>query len=349
MSKNQRKSAKSAENPEEIEPVKFMDDICIGDSKYRYDGHYMQIKIQSEGKYAHGWKIHQKFSTKKELNAAWKLVLAESAQSDPNLRQYVQSVDKKPAKPTLPDPSKQLATQLTDQYKRAISGTRDILLFGAMMMQLGGMLSRKGGEWQSGPGVKGTGLKGWIEEHCPEINYKTARSFYNLARGLAETFALPAKVDLSRLLTAPVEDLSETDASYRTQLDDFLIGKSKRQLEFDFGIRAPVQKLGGNVRLVKWINENHPELKGLKLVNELPKDVQLEFEEYLESQKPTPEESWNMRVDNARMYWTKVRKDLHIYTRADNPFHFAPLPKPEKEALLGALEKVCEEIRSCLK
>ncbi|MDD4737559.1 MAG: hypothetical protein PHP44_15780, partial [Kiritimatiellae bacterium] len=44
--------------------------------------------------------------------------------------------------------------------------------------------------------------RSWIEEHCPEINYFTARSFYNLARGLVETLAIPAKMDLPLLLSS---------------------------------------------------------------------------------------------------------------------------------------------------
>jgi hypothetical protein len=144
--------------------------------------------------------------------------------------------------------SQQLATQLTDQYRKAISGTREILLFGAMMLQLGGMLNQRGPDRDSdatGPNAKGLGLKGWIMQHCPEINYETARSFYNLARGLVETFAISPKIDVARLLSAPVTELSKHHASLRAKVEDFIAGKSKRQLEFDFSIRKPQPKQVG--------------------------------------------------------------------------------------------------------
>jgi hypothetical protein len=141
--------------------------------------------------------------------------------------------------------SQQLATQLTDQYRKAISGTRDILVFGAMMLQLGGMLNQRGPDRDSdatGPKAKGLGLKGWIEEHCPEINYATAYSFLNLARGLVENLAIPPKVDVARLLSAPEDQLTKHEANIRTKVDEFIAGKSKRQLEFDFSIRKPQAK-----------------------------------------------------------------------------------------------------------
>lgn len=225
--------------------------------------------------------------------------------SNRNHRKSVQSVDKKPAAPALPDPSQQLATQLTDQYRKAISGTRDILLFGAMMMQLGGMLNQRGNNRDAdanGPNAKGLGLKGWIEEHCPEINYRTAQSFYHLARGLVETFALPAKLDLSRLLSAPVDDLSKSDASLRAQLDDFIEGKSKRQLEFDFGIRS-TRKTGGNIVLMLWLRDKHPELTGSVLdVSDIPEEFREDYEafrqEYMDAHtgpQPKPLEYYQQR------------------------------------------------------
>lgn len=228
--------------------VKFQDDVVIGENKYRYDGHYLRIKIQTEGQYAQGWKIHQKCSTQKELDSAWEQLisrgnnLCKSVQSvDKNQSHSVPSVVKQLAEPE----SHQLATQLTDQYKRAISGTRDILVFGAMMLQLGGMLNQRGPNRDAdatGPNAKGLGLKGWIEEHCPAINYETARSFCNLARGLVENLAIPPKIDVARLLSAPEDQLTKHEANIRTKVDEFIAGKSKRQLEFDFSIRKPQAK-----------------------------------------------------------------------------------------------------------
>ena len=167
-----------------------------------------------------------------------------------NLCKSVQSVDKNQphsvssvpsvVKQSADPESQQLATQLTDQYRKAIAGTRDILVFGAMMLQLPSILSRQNAPNQHTP--KENTLKGWIEEHCPEINYATAYSFLNLARGLVENLAIPPKVDVARLLSAPEDQLTKHEANIRTKVDEFIAGKSKRQLEFDFSIRKPQAK-----------------------------------------------------------------------------------------------------------
>lgn len=131
--------------------------------------------------------------------------------------------------------SYEVAAQLTDQYRKAVAGTREVLVFGAMMMHLKVVLSRQNNS--HGPQTKGDGLKGWIEENCPLINYKVAYGFYNLARGLQEALSIPLGTDIHRLLTAPKDSLSKKESKIREQIDGAISGKSARQLEFDFGIR----------------------------------------------------------------------------------------------------------------
>jgi hypothetical protein len=43
----------------------------------------------------------------------------------------------------------------------------------------------------------GDTLKAWLEEHCPEVNYKTAMRFKTLAEGVQRSCNVPAKVTLS--------------------------------------------------------------------------------------------------------------------------------------------------------
>lgn len=132
----------------------------------------------------------------------------------------------------------QIAAQLQDQYRKAISGTREILIFGSMMMQLGSFLSSQkapSGNNQFTP--RDETIKGWMEQFAPGINYKVAYGFYKLALGLREALAIPIGTDIHRLLTAAPAALSKKEAKIRELIDGAIDGKSARQLEFDFGIR----------------------------------------------------------------------------------------------------------------
>lgn len=68
------------------------------------------------------------------------------------------------------------AALLVEQWRRASRGLREIVAFGAMMIQLE--------EGFSGLKRRGNGLKGWLSEHCPEINYKTAMGYKAAAMGV---------------------------------------------------------------------------------------------------------------------------------------------------------------------
>lgn len=146
---------------------------------------------------------------------------------------------------SFPSQEIQLASQLVDQYRKAIAGTREVLIFGAMMFQLGATLEL---QICHGGSHEGKTLKGWIEEFCPSINYNTAYSFYSMARGLREALSIPIDTDIHHLLTAPVDSLSKKEAKIRDLIDGAIDGKSARQLEFDFGIRrarAALPSAGG--------------------------------------------------------------------------------------------------------
>ena len=135
---------------------------------------------------------------------------------------------------TVPPADLQIAEQLQDQYRKAIDGTREVLIFGAMMFQLGATLEL---QICHGGSHEGRSLKDWIEEFCPSINYNTAYGFYKLAKGMREALAIPIGTDIHHLLTAPEASLSKKEAKIRALIDGAIDGKSARQLEFDFGIR----------------------------------------------------------------------------------------------------------------
>ena len=74
-----------------------------------------------------------------------------------------------------------LPQALTTQYQAVVAATgqmlREAVKFGAMLMELETIVGKSHG----GPNGGGDGIKGWLAEHCPEINYSTAIVYKNLA------------------------------------------------------------------------------------------------------------------------------------------------------------------------
>ena len=191
------------------------------------------------------------------------------------------------------DGEKAAAKALPKQYRRAGAGTREILIFGAMMDRLGGVLSRQNTPSAYQPG---TGLKAWLAKHCPEIHYHTAYAFLNLARGMVRALSLPAEADVPRLLGARVKELGEEERPLRKKLDEALAGKSRRQLEFDFGIRAGKSEgqLGGK-----------REGAGRKGFSEVAEQMRIDAFFGAERMGPLIEavltKRWHLRIGNADM------------------------------------------------
>lgn len=133
---------------------------------------------------------------------------------------------------------------LSAQYARASAATREILLFGAMLLAVKRALPTHVFDTATTPS-----LKSWLAENCPEIPYNTARAYMNLAAGLVATLELATVQDaLPALLSAPEGTLPDALAGERQRIDEALSGKSARQLEFDFGIRSAAPKTHGGAR-----------------------------------------------------------------------------------------------------
>lgn len=71
-----------------------------------------------------------------------------------------------------------LPQALTTQYQAVVAATgqmlREAVKFGAMLMELETIVGKAQGR-------DGEGIKAWLAEHCPEINYSTAIVYKNLA------------------------------------------------------------------------------------------------------------------------------------------------------------------------
>lgn len=127
-----------------------------------------------------------------------------------------------------------MGQQLEAQYKKALNGSFEILLFGAMMGHLEATVARlQPDRPKAGPGSHEGSVKAWIEEHSPAVNYKTAMGFKSLAVLAAKRFELNES-ELYRVLSTTDEDLSRNDRKTRLLIEQAIAGKSMRALQFEF-------------------------------------------------------------------------------------------------------------------
>ena len=152
--------------------------------------------------------------------------------------------------------TKQAAETFTRLYMEAVAGTRAHLVFGAAYEWLGAVVLSSSQE-NRGEFQKGEGLKGWIEENCPKVNYKTAHKWYTLAKGIEKELGVPKSTSLYRLLTAKPHELTPREQKIRREIDDAIEGKSAHQLEIFTGIRKEPKLLGdGNQNAKKDLTDD---------------------------------------------------------------------------------------------
>jgi hypothetical protein len=161
---------------------------------------------------------------------------------------------------------------VTAQYKRAVAGALEMVRFGAMLVEIDTSLTR---ETRNGCIQDGDTLKGWLEAHCPDVNYKTAMRFKALAEGVQRSCNVPAKVPLS--LAMPKDDgtFNIPDESpipfqklKRLQQEVWALveGKSARQLQFAFAAAEAAPK-GGDRRSDKKLTEEEKHEAMVKAAN----------------------------------------------------------------------------------
>jgi hypothetical protein len=134
-----------------------------------------------------------------------------------------------------------------------------------------------------------------------------------IAEGMKNEFKLGVKVDLYRLLEANPSDLDAKALKTRHSIEQFLEGKSQRQLLFSFAREDQVRR--GGLR---------------------PRGVELSPEEQLKEQEIV-----------AREEWTKLVSTLNNIGVTEQSW--AMLNKSEQEAILGMLEKVAKLIKTHLR
>lgn len=163
---------------------------------------------------------------------------------------------------------------VTAQYKRAVAGALEMVRFGAMLVEIDMALAAGG---QDPNGRRGEeSLHGWLEAHCPDVNYKTAMKFKYLAEGVQRSCNVPAKVPLSLAMPGPdgepvmpPEGQSPIPHGKLKKLQQevwaLVEGKSARQLQFAFASDEPAPKGGANH--TKKLNEEEAHEAMVKAAN----------------------------------------------------------------------------------
>lgn len=141
-----------------------------------------------------------------------------------------------------------LGQQLTAQHEKVKSALREQLIFGAMIMKVAARfdstVESKPSHAGRGRYAGGSGLKGWLAQYAPTVAEPTAYRYMALAKGLHDEFKLGKKADLTLLLSAPDEELSDSLRKKQRDILEMLDGKSQRQLKLELGL-APAKETGG--------------------------------------------------------------------------------------------------------
>ena len=128
--------------------------------------------------------------------------------------------------------------EVDQAWNLALGGLRNIVCFGAMLMELETNLTRENGAKKSDPGYGG-GLQSWLSANCPGVNYKTAMRFKSLASaaliGTGESLHSPDAIgpgEVPHLLGSDQRAITMNDDERlkRTALERFLEGKSQRDV-----------------------------------------------------------------------------------------------------------------------
>ena len=186
--------------------------------------------------------------------------------------------------PTSDDAMK--GAQLTTQYHRATGGMKEVVIFGAMMMQLREEhpeLTQRGnpklqlskrGQLEDGSPLP---LAKWLETYAPEVKRTTAIRFLHVTEAIAQDYVeiVGAKIaklmPMSQLVTTALEELPETAQAKQLELFEWINGTSQKSWLDRFNPESP-QKRGHKTKIDQGNNTTKP-----KTAAELAADAEKEI------------------------------------------------------------------------
>jgi len=243
-------------------------DVTVGGTTYRLEAHRGSIHRRKSTAPNAAWIKYANYYTPEELSKAWEEIKVRSGNSEPQVAAEdgggvdaesgaLQRVDdvasvtrrRGDAGETGMMDAGRMPEMVTEQWRRAQEGLLEILRFGAMLHEVKGMLERVVPRDNALPGHgwnKGTGLKGWLEEHCPEVNYFTARGYMAAVEGLKKTAQVREEAPLLALMGEPDGKAEAVDAETRERVME-TIGNSSLRLLREAGRHAS-ERLSGRPR-----------------------------------------------------------------------------------------------------
>lgn len=142
----------------------------------------------------------------------------------------------------------QVAAQLTGQYQKAKTAIAEIVIFGAMALQIRDALNVCNvAQINRGRNSSGAGFKGWLEENCPEIDRRAAYRWMEITDGLTTRFKLESPAQIREVLT--LEAPEGKAARLQQQLFAFMEDKS---------ISGLLSELKGDRKVPKSAGTYHP-------------------------------------------------------------------------------------------
>lgn len=285
--------------------------------KWLFDAKHQEIKYLPLN-HTTGWKISKKYKDIKKMAGDWNR-LKFRLESEAPAEVEVLPPESLPATVAGYTPE-----QLTGQYRRAISGTLEIIRFGAMLVDIDSCLQRETAKQRNQH--SGETVKGWLEQHCPDINYKCAMKYKGLAGGLQEYFRIPAKLPLSAALPEPDGSVNvhkiplncrvspDKVEKIQVQVWEMVNGKSMRQLTFDFMTES--KQRGGDRK------------------------------SHLEKKKLTKEQELELQIKAAGDYWNDTLNDLCFQVKSTRSHRL--LNEDQLTQALTRLRVVSDAIRKAL-
>jgi hypothetical protein len=156
---------------------------------------------------------------------------------------------------------RKLGAALTEQYHRAQCAQLEIIAFGAMCMEIelafsGTRATNSSADSKHlakvekrGPGrfAAGTGLKGWLSQYAPDVEYTRARRYRDIAEALVGRLKLAGAEQLKQLTLADTEaaPLEGKMARKRDELIELVTDKSVRALQMELDLSDPIPQRGG--------------------------------------------------------------------------------------------------------